>query len=297
MSDVVLKNRNIEIGINYHGAELKSLRRIDTDTEYLWCGDPAFWNRSSPVLFPFVGGVKNGVYRHQGKEYAIGQHGFARDREFSLISKTEDTVWFRLTDDETSREIYPFPFCLEIGYQLLEQGVRVMWRVENTGNETQYFAIGAHPAFNCPIHRNEKQTDCKLQFRNANGENLSRLKNRIFGQGGTVTDSYDVIELENGILPITETLFDHDAKVIEDHQVERISLLDGEDREYLAVEFASPLVGVWSPPKKHAPFVCIEPWYGRCDRVGFNQKLEEREYGNALSITDIFQVSFDIQVF
>ena len=129
MADIILKNQNMEIGINYHGAELKSLKK--NGTEYLWCGDPAFWNRSSPVLFPFVGGVKDGVYRHEGKEYRIGQHGFARDRDFEVVSRTEDTIWFGLSDDEESRKIYPFGFCLGIGYQAaVYAGVLLRCRVD-----------------------------------------------------------------------------------------------------------------------------------------------------------------------
>lgn len=58
----------------------------------------------------------------------------------------------------------------------------------------------------------------------------------------------------------------------------------------------APLFGIWSPAGKHAPFVCIEPWYGRCDRVGFCQELSEREYGNVLEASETFQVYYDIQV-
>lgn len=140
-----MRNESLEIGIDLLGAELKSLRRIDTDTEYLWGADPEYWGRTSPILFPFVGRVKNGIYRHEGKEYRIGQHGFARDREFTLLSQTADTVWFVLEDDEASRQVYPFAFRLEIGYQLLEDGVKVIWKVSNPAENVLYFSIGGHP--------------------------------------------------------------------------------------------------------------------------------------------------------
>lgn len=297
MADVVLKNEKVEIGVNLHGAELKSLRRIDTDTEYLWCGDPAYWNRTSPVLFPFVGGVKNGVYRHEGTEYQMGQHGFARDRDFTLISQTEDTVWFGLGDDEESRRIYPFAFHLKIGYQLMEDGVKVMWRVENPSEkDTLYFAIGAHPAFNCPLKDGDKQTDYAVRLQDKDGRDLSCFVNTIFGKGGTVTRAREAVKLQGGILPITETLFDYDAKVIEDDQAQRVSLLNGDGEEYLAVEFAAPLVGIWSPPKKKAPFVCIEPWYGRCDSDVFEGELKDREWEQMLEPGEVFQAEYKIVV-
>ncbi len=296
MADVILKNGLVEIGVNIHGAELKSLKRTDTDTEYLWCADPAYWNRTSPVLFPFVGGVKDGVYRHEGTEYKIGQHGFARDRDFTLVSQTEDTVWFELTDDEESRKVYPFAFRLEIGYQVMEDGVKVMWKVENPAQDTLYFAIGAHPAFNCPVKEGDKQTDYAIRLQDRDGENPGCFINTIFGQGGTVTSAREAVKLKEGILPITETLFDYDAKVIEDHQVQRVSLLDGEGREYLAVEFTAPLVGIWSPPKKQAPFVCIEPWYGRCDSDAFEGELKDRKWEQALRGGEVFQAEYKIVV-
>lgn len=296
MADVILRNEALEIGINLHGAELKSLRRLSTGTEYLWCGDPAYWNRTSPVLFPFVGGVKNGIYRHKGTEYRIGQHGFARDCDFTLISQTEKTVWFALEDDEESRKLYPFAFHLEIGYELMEDGVKVMWKVQNPAEETLYFSIGAHPAFNCPLNKGDEQTDYAIHLQDKDGKNIPSFVNTIFGQGGTVTTEHETVELKDGIIPITETLFDHDAKVIEKDQVQRVALLDGNGAEYLAVEFTAPLVGIWSPPKKHAPFVCIEPWYGRCDSEIFDGELKDREWEQVLESGQEFQAEYKIVV-
>ena len=39
-----------------------------------WCGDPKYWGRTSPVLFPFVGAPKNKEYRYEGRTYPMGQH-------------------------------------------------------------------------------------------------------------------------------------------------------------------------------------------------------------------------------
>ena len=38
MSIVELKNDKIAIKVNTHGAELVSLKSIETDREYMWCG-------------------------------------------------------------------------------------------------------------------------------------------------------------------------------------------------------------------------------------------------------------------
>ena len=78
MEQIRLENEQIEVTVNIHGAELRSLKSKADGQEYLWNADAKYWGRTSPVLFPFVGGVKNKVYRHEGKEYPMNQmrHGW-----------------------------------------------------------------------------------------------------------------------------------------------------------------------------------------------------------------------------
>ena len=146
-----LKNELLCVTIDSHGAELKSLKRNHDNQEYMWKGDPAFWGRTSPVLFPFVGGVNQKKYRVDGKEYAMNQHGFARDMEFSLISQAKEEIWFELHSNEETLQKYPYAFVLKLGYKLKENSVEVCWQVENPSDKTMFFAIGGHPAFNCPV--------------------------------------------------------------------------------------------------------------------------------------------------
>lgn len=69
-----IDNGILTVKAGEHGAELQSI--IRNGIEYLWQGDPAFWGRRSPVLFPIVGSVWDGRYRVEGKEFRLGQHGF-----------------------------------------------------------------------------------------------------------------------------------------------------------------------------------------------------------------------------
>ena len=123
-----LKNEQLTAVFESFGAELISLQD-DAGKEYVWYGDSAFWGRHSPVLFPFVGKVRDGKYRYQGKEYAMGQHGFARDMEFAFVSLTEDEIWFRFDSTEETRQKFPLDFCLEIGYKLANNTLQVLWKV------------------------------------------------------------------------------------------------------------------------------------------------------------------------
>ena len=187
MEQIRLENEQIEVTVNIHGAELRSLKSKADGQEYLWNADAKYWGRTSPVLFPFVGGVKNKVYRHEGKEYPMNQHGFARDMDFTLISRSTDEAWLALEDTDETRKVYPFHFHLEIGYRLEGTAVRVMWKVKNTNEKNMYFAIGAHPAFFCPVREGEKQSEYFLKFKDGEGNAPESLTNTVFGEGGVVT--------------------------------------------------------------------------------------------------------------
>ena len=100
-----IDNGLLSIAVSAHGAELTGIRK--GDTEYLWNADPRYWDRSSPVLFPMVGRVWENRYRVGEREFGMGQHGFARDREFTLIYKDGESLLYRLSSDEESRKIYP----------------------------------------------------------------------------------------------------------------------------------------------------------------------------------------------
>ena len=286
-----LKNDVLSIQIDSHGAELKSLKKLSTGAEYMWCGDAKYWGRTSPVLFPFVGGLKNKEYRTKGNTYPMGQHGFARDMEFEFLSGSEDEIWFVLKSNDETLAKYPYEFILKLGYKISGNQVEVLWQVENPGSETLPFSIGGHPAFNCPIDENTRQSDYFVSFHDTDEVISSRI-----GEQGLVTGCMDVYGLTDGKLALTDNLFDHDALVIEENQTDEVSLCRKDGTPYLTVKMEAPLFGVWSPPGKQAPFVCIEPWYGRCDNEYFDGTLEEREWGNTIQPGEIWNASYVIKI-
>lgn len=287
----ILENDELKVTINHFGAELSSMVKKDTGVEYMWNADERFWKRSAPVLFPFVGSLKNKEFQYEGKAYPMGQHGFARDMEFSLVSNDGAESWFSLSSDESTFEKYPFAFSLEIGYRLSGSTLTVVWKVVNEDEKTMYFSIGGHPAFMCPLNGEGKQTDYFLQFDTEKDLTYSKLSDN-----GLVYKKDNVLAVNGGTIQISEHLFDEDALVVEGDQAHLVSLCKPDKTPYLTVKFDAPLFGLWSPAKKNAPFVCIEPWYGRCDSEEFAGTLEEREYGHSLEAGESFEVSFEITV-
>ena len=296
MSAVFLENEKLKVKVNLHGAELRSIYGKEKELEYLWNADAKFWNRSSPVLFPFVGSLKNKKYVHNGKEYAMGQHGFARDMDFEVISQNENEVWFAVQDTEETYLKYPFHFVLEVGYRLEENNITVMWKVKNTNDCDMHFSIGAHPAFFCPVHEGDKQTDYYIGLKDKDGNVVERFVNKLLADAGLTSTRTEVREYKDGLIPISEDLFDIDTLIIENDQVKKVALLDSKKEEYVAVEFDAPLVGIWSPPRKNAPFVCLEPWYGRCDCEEFDGELKDREYGNTIAAGEVFEAEYTIVI-
>lgn len=291
--DYTLANEQIRVQIHDKGAELFSLEK--NGKEYVWNADPKFWARSTPILFPFVGSLREKKYRYQGKEYPMGQHGFARDMEFSLIQKTEDSALFSLVANEQSKLVYPFDFELQIGYTLVGNSVIVSWKVINRDDKTLYFSIGGHPGFMCPLDFKESQKAYKIYIQKE-GKPVDKIYANVIGEGGLATQTFDEHSLENGYLAISEELFAKDALVLENKQADQIALVDSNGEAYVTVEFDTPLVGIWTPPHKNAPFICIEPWYGRCDSIDFQGELQNRQWGNKLEVGEVFKTELKIEV-
>lgn len=289
-----LNNEKLTVRFESLGAEMISLKENHSGQEYLWSGDQKFWGRHSPILFPFVGRVRDNVYTYDNQTYPMQQHGFARDMEFECISENKTEIWFAIEATPITKENYPFDFRLEIGYRLEEGTVEVMWKVTNLEKEKElYFSIGAHPAFMCPLKEGEKQSDYSIWMDTPDDDILFSKADL---KTGLMFNYKNQMNLSNGRRILSEESFDEGAYIIEDYQVRKIALVNPENEPYLSVEFRTPVVGIWSPEKKNAPFVCIEPWYGRCDRETFIGTLKEREWGNKLVPKAVFERSYQIKV-
>ena len=290
----ILENSRIKATFESFGAELISLQDED-GKEYLWYGDSTFWGRHAPILFPFVGKVRDGKYRYKGVEYTMGQHGFARDMEFTLVSQTEDEIWFELDSTPETVKKYPFEFRLEAGYKLIENTLRVMWKVVNPSTEEKlYFSIGAHPAFLCPLEEGTAQCEHFMQLDVKEAEYYSANL-----ESGLRLPEKRELKSTDGRWQLSEGFFDMGDRgtyIFEDNQVKEVSLVTPEGRAYVTVSFDMPVVAVWSPEKKQAPFVCIEPWCGRCDAWDYEGSLEEREWGNELASGGVFEKYYDIRI-
>ena len=286
-----LDNGVLEINVASKGAELISIKD-ETGKEYLWQGDEKYWGRQSPILFPFVGRLKNQEYTYEGKKYPMTQHGFARDKEFSVIEHNEDEIWLELRDDGETYKLYPFHFSLKIGYRLVENRIEVLWKVENIDTKTMYFNIGAHPGFFCPIDGEKDKVGYALEF---NSKGNPRYYGADYDTGLRFSKLHE-LKLENGRSIITKEYFDETTYIFEDNQISEVSLVKPSGEKYVTVRFDMPILAVWSKERADAPFVCLEPWCGRCDRMDFNGNLADREYNTVLEAGEVFNNVYSIGI-
>ena len=288
-----LENNEIKIKIDSFGAELKSLISLDENIEYLWQGNPKFWNRSSPVLFPIVGKLLDNTYIYENKEYSMSQHGFARDKEFLLVKQNKTMLKFLLKDDEDSLKIYPFSFELYITYEIKDRSLKVSYEVINKSNDKMYFSTGAHPAFNWPLEKNqEKQEDYYFEFEDFEKDSLNKFP--LLENG--ISNNLESVRLEDKKLAISKDIFRNDALIFKNDNINNIVLRNSINKRFIEMNFEGfPYLGLWSKPSG-APFVCIEPWCGIADFIDSNKKLEDKVGINILEKNDAFSSSYFIKI-
>lgn len=287
----LLSNEFLTVEVSAHGAELQSIRNNRTGHEYLWQGNPSFWGRRSPVLFPIVGSLWNGEYHTLGRSFKMSQHGFARDMDFTLIAESDTMLTFRLDASDSTLECFPYRFSLEISYELNETRLEVKWKVNNLSDAVMPFQIGAHPAFNYPGYSVAETLHGYFSI----GHSGKGVEYELIQTAGCLGSLKYHLETDaEGMLPLTDDTFRQDALVIGNSRVHRVSLLTPQRSPYLSLMFRAPVVGLWSKPG--APFVCIEPWWGRCDRVGFDGDAASREYINLLQPADTFTAGYTILI-
>lgn len=290
MSKLVIENENIRASINPLGAELVSLLKLDDNTEYMWDANPAFWGKTSPVLFPIVGGLKNDTYLFEGIDYKLPRHGFARTMNFEVESQTQNSVVFLLKNNPETEKVYPFAFELRLIYALIANKLELKYQITNPDTKTLLFSIGGHPAFKCPIENGLNYEEYFLEFNEK--ENLERWP--LNSEGLVLNEPLEIAKNTNKLL-LTKELFYEDALVFKHLKSDCVTLKSQKSPKQLKFEFKNfPYLGIWAA--KDADFVCIEPWCGIADSADTNQNLETKEGIISLESKGIFERSFSIEI-
>ncbi len=252
--DITLKSGEVTAKIISKGAELKSLKV--GSRELMWSADPSFWGKTSPLLFPMIGTLKDGKTVINGGEYRISKHGFARDLEFTPEDFNTGSAMFSLTQNDYTKAMFPFDFKFTVRYTLKADGLTVTYRVRNNSSADMPFCIGAHPAFATP----GDMTDYRLEF-----PKLESAEVPNYNLSTGLHEENNRRQLINGdtVLPLSHEMFYEDVCYFDKIHSRQVQLLN-KDNVGVRVDFPDfTSLGVWQA--KDAPFLCIEPWCGSAD--------------------------------
>lgn len=284
-----LESKGLRVQISSAGAELTSITD-QKGTEYLWQADPGLWPRHAPVLFPVVGRLKENRYTHKGTVYQMNQHGFARDQEFSCLEHNQNVLFMELLSNASSLQDYPFEFHLRIRYTLEGLLLRCAYEVHNRGADNMYFSLGAHPGFRLDSPENGFKPELRFD---RDGLVISRLKE------GLVLTEKSTINLHERRLPLDPACFEHDALVLEDGQIQSLSLIAGPNGRGLEMHCENwPYFGIWSK-SSGGPlrFVCLEPWQGIADSYEHKGELARKKGIIGLERGQTFNCAYSIRFF
>lgn len=271
MGLVRIGNEHITVEVAPLGAEMQSIVTAD-GASWLWDGDPAFWSGRSPILFPIVGKAPNEHVSVEGRRFPMGQHGFARRSEFSLVEADDSHCRFELAAGKASQTIYPFVFLLALDHRVEGRSVTVTAEVTNRDHRPMPFGIGFHPAFSWPLPGCDGQTH-SVELDQAGAPPLYRLS------GGMINPAPLPSPFENGRLELDHGLFTADAMLFPEGG--GAGLRYAADRRAIHFTWENlPNLALWSKPD--APFICLEPWHGTPAELGGSDDLAERPYSEML---------------
>lgn len=289
---IEISNNQLAVTISPIGAEVQSIKDVNTQCEYLWHGDAQWWSGHSPILFPIVGGLWNGTCRVDGQELHISKHGFVRRAPWRVVSVEAHKAVFEFVSTVGTFAIFPYAFRLTATYSLDDRKLRAEFCVENLGGSPFCFQLGGHPAIALPNWDDAQSLDGYLRLE-GNPTHVLRAGE----QGCLEPDTFPVPLNADGLVPLTVDTFSHEALIFDNHQVSAATVLTPSGQPVARVESTAPVWLFWSPQGVHTPFVCLEPWYGLCDHQSFCGDITERPYINTVNGHATWMGGYGIEVY
>lgn len=286
----IIENDLFKVAIRNQGGELTSFFNKKTGVEHLWQADANVWPWHAPNLFPIVGQLINNQLLVDGQTYELPRHGFNRTSELLLLKADEQSAWFSLPYCEKTMAKYPYKFDFQIHYDLVDDALRVTYKLINLDKKTIYFSVGGHPAFNVPFNSGENYEDYYIEF-----EVDEKLDTHLLSPEGLFNGQTEPVATDKGKLLLTRDMFNKDALVFKNLQSRMVSIKSTRHDQTLTVEFPHfNYLGLWAKPG--ANFVCIEPWLGCADSVDKHVDISEKEAIQKLQVGHVFEAAFFISM-
>lgn len=289
---VTIQSKGGSAVIDTLGAQLVSFQDA-LGNEYLWQGDANYWSGQAPVLFPIVGALREGRATIEGKAYEMKRHGFARRMEFELVEREEDRAVFSLKANGESKTMYPFDFELRIAYRI--EGTKLFndYIVCNHDSQAMPFAVGGHPAFNCPVEKEGTLEDYQIEFERAETADCPAID---LNTGLIDFNNCKRMLEEERVLPLRHSVFYGDALVFDQLKSNKVRLVSRKSGRGVEMDFTGfAYLGIWSAIND-APFVALEPWTGCATCTDEDNTLEHKRGMTLLQPGESFQVGFSVDI-
>ena len=224
-----IQNAKLTLTASTDGGLLRGIRRADGQ-ELIWGGDAAIWGNRAPVCFPWCGKIADNRYEHDGVSRTVStRHGFVRDVQHELASRSDAEMTFRL--DWAGDESWPWQFTFYTTHKLEGERAFTVCAAVNRSETAMPVQFGFHPAFRCPF------------------------------VAGSEIEEYAVRFADGQVIDMTRNVFDNDSIAI-DGGGAWARLEHTPSGRYIEVDNAGWFTTLlWSKPGIPG-FVCIEPWDG-----------------------------------
>jgi galactose mutarotase-like enzyme len=264
---ITLSGPKLQAQISTLGAELVSLRD-EAGRDLLWDGDPAFWTGRSPLLFPMVGRLRDDQALIDGRSYPLKQHGFARTSTFEIVDAGPQSCRLRLSANDTTRELYPFDFKLDMVYRIEESELIFTASVFNLEDRAMPVSFGFHPALRWPLPYGGERNEHEIRFEKVEAASLHALSDGLIGEASRKTP------LQGDRLTLHDDLFQDGALVWSELASRKVRYGVPGHRSITVTFPQMPHLGIWTKPG--AGYVCIEPWQGYADPVEFEGEFKDK---------------------
>lgn len=237
-----IENEYLKVEVNDLGAELWSVFNKESDTELLWQGDPAVWERRSPTLFPVCGSTHDPKMPH---------HGFIRDYTHTLEEQSDTLLVFKCSENDETMAIYPYQFSFYSVFTLDGNVLNHTYKVINNSHDILPFSVGYHSGFfadDSSVLEFQTAEICPNVMQTEDGFCSGKLGNKVVGQ--------KQLALNSDYFP--------NSIILKDHVSTSMTLVTG-GKPTVKLDFVGfPFVTMWV---KEFPvkFICVEPWHGTPD--------------------------------
>lgn len=225
----------------------------------------------NPILFPICGNLPDHTYTHNGQQYTLKQHGFARDLPWEVtdqLTAAKASLTLVLKSNAQTKVVYPFDFQLAFTYELQGNTLTVRQQYQNLSSEPLPFSAGFHPYF----FADDKT---QLEFAIPSQEYQDQITKELHRFAGNF--NFNLEEIDVAFRKLTST----SATVKDKSRNLQLTL------EYGA-EF--PILVFWTLKGKE--FYCLEPWSAPRNSLNTGEHLTVLDPGGSYAATVQLSANF-----